>query len=224
MMPTIWIDRDVRAARARTAEPKRTLKAFQDSQRVAPAVPTPERLLKAGEDYRIEEAISVEEVIGEDGRPKVEEIVRKRIRLNDSPLQRLAARGLLAPGDWPRNKALFEAGERYAELYKDGTPTLGAMDPSKPFISDSRVPAFFQNEWQLTQWQAYGAAAKKIWPVKHQIVVDYVVVEDGELETIMRRVSELTNVKKGVAVALHCLKEGLADLALHFGYIGAKDR
>ena len=211
-----------RAELSGVREAKRTLRVFQDSEGVAPAVPTAERLNMAGGAYAIEEAISVEEVIGDDGRPKTQEINRKRIRLQDSPLSRLASRGLLAPGDKFLNMALRAAGEKYGEHWHNGTPTLGAMDPSKPFISDSRVPAFFQNEWQLSEWQLWLAASLKVYP-KHRAMVEAVVLHDREPTDIYQAMTVHIGQARGVAVVLERLTCGLGDIAMHFGMVDKKD-
>jgi hypothetical protein len=203
-------------------EAKRFLRGFQESQDIAPAVPTAERLNKAGEDYSIEDSISVEEIIGKDGRPTPETIERKRIRLNDSPLARLASRGLLAPSDKSMNMALRAAGEKYAEHWHNGTPTLGAMDPSKPFISDSRVPAHWQNEWQLGEWQLWLQASLVVYPV-HRATVDAVVLHDRSPSDIARHVTRYTKVDSGVAVVIERLTCGLAELAMHFGMLDKND-
>lgn len=213
---------ETRARRSVVNPAKTTLRAFQDSEEVAPAVPTPERLTKAGDHWNIEEAISVEEVTGQDGRPKTEEIVRKRIRLDDGPLARLATRGLLAPGDKFINMALRAAGEKYAELWMEGTPSLGAMDMSKHFISDARVPAYFQTERQLSKWQEWLDASLKVYP-KHRAVVEAVVLHDSEPSAIARLITGRADKQSGVAIVLDRLICGLGDLAMHFGMLDKKD-
>jgi hypothetical protein len=197
---------------------RRTLRAFQQSERIAPAAPTPERLNKAGRDYAIEDAITVAAIIGEDGRPKVAEIRAKRIRMKDAPLARLAARGQLAPGDRFLNMALEAAGERYAEHWHNGTPAFSALDPAKPVVSSSRLPAFFASEWQLSQWQEWLAASLKLYP-EHRAVVECVVLHDRDPATIARELTGRADKQTGVAVVLDRLVCGLRDLARHYGMV-----
>jgi hypothetical protein len=113
------------------------------------------------------------------------------------------------------NTALQVAGEKYAEHWHNGTPSVGAMDPSKSFVSDSRTPAYFQSEWQLGEWQEWLNASLQIYP-KHRAMVESVVLHDRMPADIARMITGRADEKTGVAIVMDRLICGLGDLAQHY--------
>ena len=198
---------------------KKVLDNFRLSERIAPDVPTPERLRQSDDAYRFETFSQAVEIEGQDGRPTVATIERRRVRMDDAPLARLATRGMLAPGDRLLNMALKVAGDRYYQLWFNGTPSLCAMDPSRPVVSGGGGPSsLWSTERRLHSYSVWLAASLRVYP-KHRAVVDGVTLHEREPVELGRVASGCVDVGRATAVALDHLRLGLWEIANHFGML-----
>lgn len=160
--------------------------------------PTPERAAKAGDTLR-QDAV-------------------RAYHCEDAPIERLAHRGALAPGDAARNRILLEAANRYYEhWYLAGLSPLGAIDLTRTGGGDG-TPAFGMPVSELAAYHrgAYRNALERLSPY-FQAAVNPVVLEDQTIEIIASKVSGYKHEKSARAITLDRLRGGLAVLAAHFG-------
>lgn len=179
-------------------------------------VPTPERLLKAGDAVSIE-TYSRSAEVHRNGRVAADTAAR-RLRIDDGPLARLRARGLLANGAdaAQRNAILGDAGERYRRhWYHAGLEPLRTLDIARERVSGGQG-GLLRTERQMVHFQSFGRAVAAI-PKDMRHVVDAIVLHDRDPVEIGREISGYRQDKQATAVSLYVLRSGLAALAVHFG-------
>lgn len=162
--------------------------------------PTPERALRANGSMR-------------QGADKV-------MRLEDAPLDRLAARGQLHPRDPRLNRIYKEAGEEYYRDYMlSGMSQLKAMDPSRIVIdggaigSSGGLPATLAAEFHRKRF----FAAQRYIGTEFSPIVDAVVLREEPLIDVGRRISGHASNNSATAVAMDRLSLGLSRAAVHYG-------
>lgn len=161
--------------------------------------PTPERALRANGSMR-------------QGADKV-------LRLEDAPLDRLAARNQLHPRDARLNRIYKEAGEEYYRDYMlSGMSQLKAMDPSRIQVdgnagSRDGLPATASAEFHRKR---FFAAQRYIGP-EFSPIVDAVVLREEALTEVGKRVRAAWSNGASSAVALDRLTLGLSRAAVHYG-------
>lgn len=162
---------------------------------------TPQRLRMAGSDA----------AVGADG-------VR---RLSDDPLSRLAARGLLWPGDEDRNRLLAEAGERFrTDRHRASLDGPGAMDVGRVGGGAGDPAWSMPLTERMAHWRwRYRQAVQALGGPYLAAVVEAVVCDERSLEDVGRQVSGRPDPKQAQAVAMDRLREGLRVLAVHYGLV-----
>jgi hypothetical protein len=199
------------------------IRKFRKAGPIASAAPTPERLLRAGGAARIETFRSPVHV-SQDGCTETTLVPTLRIRIEESPLMRLRARGLLTkiPKVSGRNELLAAAGERYLGHWRGaGLSPLRAIDFTKDRVSGGST-GLLRTERQLAHFQAYESAERALGNHLGK-VVDAVVLKECEPLEVGREISGYRQPQQATAVALHLLRAGLETLALHFGLMTHRD-
>lgn len=144
------------------------------------------------------------------------------VRVTQAPLQWLASRQMLCPGDRPedreRNGLLREAGERYyRHWYDGGLKGIGAQNLDRVFGGETE-PAYLTpaTEYAAQHRQEYRAARERMgsWLAK---VTDAVVCEEMRLPDAGSFVGDYASSETRSAIALTMLKAGLTTLVEHFG-------
>lgn len=194
----------------------KTLRALRRKGLAVAALPTRERLAHAGDAVRVEaEASSATARRG--GRA---EVASPRLRIDDGPLARLRARGVLATGaDKARlNTILGDAGDRYrSHWYGAGLDGLRSLDISHERVSGGQG-GLLRTERQVVHFQMFGRAGAAI-PQEARHVVDAIVLRDRDPLEVGREISGYRQDKQATAVALYLLRSGLMALAAHFGLL-----
>lgn len=195
-----------------TAE--QTLNRIARSGAVNVAVPTPQRVLHAKGAARVEKIYHSVEVT-RDGKPEVEAVATSRVRMSDGAFDRAISRGQLHP-DPRRNMILAAAGRRYRAIWTQaGLEPLQGMDPSK--IRTTRESAgLLGTERKCEAFKEYIAASDAI-ERRARVVVDAIVLHDRAMLDVGRQVALQNDAKLCTAIAMHKLRSGLTDLAVHFG-------
>lgn len=140
-----------------------------------------------------------------------------RCHVEDSPLDRLAARHVLAR-DPCANRMLHAAGQRYFEhWYLSGMLLLGAQDVSRPYASGAGgsscgMPASERAAYHRQQYRA-AVQALGAWFLA---AVDPIVLAEQDPASVGARISGYSHHGLAVAVALDRLRGGLDLLAVHF--------
>lgn len=170
--------------------------------------PTPERALKANGSMR-------------QGMDKV-------IRIEDTPLDKLAAHHKLAPRDPRLNAILRASGEQYyRDWYLSGLCSIQAVDPSRIQIDGGGIygpglPTAANAQDHLRRWQkamqAVVAVPYGIGPRLLQ-VLDALILKEETLLLIGRRVTGYSSKDAPTAVALERLVLALMALAVHYGFV-----
>jgi hypothetical protein len=144
------------------------------------------------------------------------------IRVTQAPLQWLAARRMLHPGDRPedieKNGLMREAGERYYRHWFDGgLKGIGAQNLDRVFGGEAE-PAYLTpaSEYAAQHRLEYREARERMgsWLAK---VTDAVVCEELTLADAGSFVGDYASSKTRSAIALTMLKAGLTTLVEHFG-------
>ncbi len=140
-----------------------------------------------------------------------------RCHVEDAPLDRLAARHVLAR-DPVLNRMLHAAGQRYFEhWYLSGMMALGAQDVSRPYAcgGTSAACGMPTSERAAYHRQQYRGAVQALgaW---FSAAVDPIVLAEQDLASVGSKISGYRKPKVAVAVALDRLRGGLDLLAIHF--------
>ncbi len=192
------------------------LKRYQRSGAIAPAVPTPERLLHDAGSARIEQSLSFTDIeIG--GEVRSVAVKATRIRINAGPFETLVSRRHLDPTDSDRNRILAAAGRRFGFLWHQaGLSPLQGQDPGK--IRSTAAPAGFLcgPERQSDAW-AELKLAQAVLDRRDRIAVEAIVLHDKPLDWTGRLIGSQNEKKLATGVAVHQLRIGLEKLAIHFG-------
>lgn len=196
---------------------KEAVRQFRANGARAGQAPTPERLLRAGGCAVIERFSEAREVV-RGGRVETATVEACRVRVCDAPLDRLAMRRQIAPKDFERNELLALAGHRYRELwFTAGLHGLRGTDPGRISMRRCR-PEFFGSGRQIDAFEAYCTASN--WLTGHErTVVDAVVLDEVEPVEIGRLISGYRQVQQASAIGLFMLRNGLGQLAVHFGLL-----
>ncbi len=216
--------RSKRKAKARAAMPSgieistSALKSFRRSGVRAPDGPTPERLLKAGGHARVENFSEVVEVSkGDNFEPVAVSMIRMRIE--DSPFERMCARKQLAPKDPALNLILARAGIQYREARaKAGLEGIKSVDFGR--VGHGGSGGLLTTEAQCQAFQVFNGALKSMSPIC-QKVVGAIVLDDRTAVDIGREISAYTHPISATAIGMYVLQIGLAAMARHFGLLAA---
>ncbi len=216
--------RSKRKAKARAAMPSgieistSALKSFRRSGFRAPDGPTPERLLKAGGHARVENFSEVVEVSkGDKFEPVAVSMIRMRIE--DSPFERMCARKQLAPKDPALNLILARAGIQYREARaKAGLEGIKSVDFGR--VGHGGSGGLLTTEAQCQAFQVFNGALKSMSPIC-QKVVGAIVLDDRTAVDIGREISAYTHPISATAIGMYVLQIGLAAMARHFGLLAA---
>ena len=204
----------------------KALKALQrpakDGGMALEAGPTPERLARAGQDWKVDEHHdAVVEHINSAGRREQVTVKSNHVRIKDAPFDRLVSRCLLAPGNSHRNAILAQAGERYRELWHlAGLGPISAQDMTREGHGSSPW-APFRTEHQLANRIAYRKAREALQS-EHRMVLDEVVLAEQDLATAGRNASGRWQETAAIAVAVDRIACACATLARHFGTLAAE--
>ena len=201
-------------------EARKLLEDFHRSGYRAPEGPSVERLLRAGENARVETFSEVVEVSRGDTFEAVA-VDFVRMRMDDGPLARLRDRNQLDRDDKGRNLALAQAGEKYRQaFFRSGLDPLRALDVSSEVRAAYSPHGMWRSESQLEALQSYRAAREAI-PEDFRAAVAAMVLEDREIVDVGREIGAYKDAKMAGAVALFILRRGLAALARHYRMISA---
>lgn len=201
-------------------EAKARLKVFSRSGSVHLQGPTPERAAKAGADIRIERTSRAISLVLH-GKPVVEKLTTARMRVTEGAFDRAAGRGQLHP-DPERNRILAAAGRKYRSQWTQaGLEPIQGQDPGK-IRSTSPSAGLLGTEAKCEAFKEYCAASDALGR-RDRVVIDAVVLRDRPLVEIGRQIAMQNDAKLCTGIAMHKLRSGLTDLAVHFGMLASED-
>jgi hypothetical protein len=188
-------------AKAKEAERQKRVRDVLGRNPEAAELPPIERLLRAGDHARLG--------LGDGG--------ARRCHVEDSPLDRLAARKVLAK-DPAANRILHEAGKRYYEhWYLSGMAPLRAIDLSREGIGGAGGSCGMPATEAMAHHRAKYRGAVRVLGPWFSAVVDPIVLAEEDPQIVGMRVSGYRSDKQALAVAIDRLRGGLEALAVHFG-------
>lgn len=138
-------------------------------------------------------------------------------RLCDWPLARLAARRAL-DSDADTNKALYQAGERYAEdVYLSGLDAAPASpDYARPIVDGGGSSGVSWSEMRLRKIDAVRGADKALGPKYRALVFAVCVARESDMVELGRKASGLSGRQQAHTAANERLSAGLYILARHY--------
>lgn len=188
------------------------LKKIEGQGERAVGTPTPERALKSDRCMRQ----------GDD----------KVVRLEDAPLEKLANKCQLAPGDKRLNAILKATGDRYyGDHYLAGLMPFAAIDPSRIQIDgggaliEAGLPSTLNAEFHRRRWREAAQSVVDIRCGTYHLgpkllaVLDAVVLKEEPLLSVGRRVSAYREAHAATALAMERLLLALNHLAAHYGFL-----
>lgn len=145
------------------------------------------------------------------------------IRVVQSPLAMLHARGALDRLSSDRNDTLFAAGQRYFKhWYLAGLSPVGAMDMARAGGGDGNPAWATPNSESIANHRSeYILAGLKLGGYLKRWV-DAIVIEEREPAEAGRDLTGRMDAQTSAAIAIEILRGGLTTLAEHWGIFGRR--
>lgn len=140
-----------------------------------------------------------------------------RMRIEDTPFDRMKKHQQLDRNDVGINRILGMAGDEYrGHFNRTGLYDFKAQDPTKEMVSGGGAGGLFASEASANAFVVY-SRAREAMHADFRAVVDAVVIYDQTPEDAGRKIGGYISRQHANAVGCFVLRRGLTELALHFG-------